>query len=162
MRRSKLAKAFGVAGLILVRAMSDPQSDVSYTEVLRRFEGTGQRLASALGDYMRAADADYTVSFTKPWRDDVRELARGMLMYPELILSYPAPPEYATLYALYQQWAGRFKELAYRVLDLVSALDRFDMVAAGDELQRVVAALKVVSALTEARSIYVDSLAQNQ
>jgi hypothetical protein len=92
--------------------MSDPQSDISYTQVLRRFEGTGQRLASALGDYMRAADADYTISFTKPWRDDVRELARGMLMYPELILTYPAPPEYATLYAMYQQWAGRFKELA--------------------------------------------------
>jgi hypothetical protein len=142
--------------------MSDTKSDISYTEVVRRFESTGQRLANALGGYMHAADADYTVSFTKPWRDDVRELARGMLMYPELIISYPAPPEYATLYALYQQWAGRFKELAYRVLDLVSALDRVDVIAAGDELQRVVATLKVVSALTEARSIYVDGLTQKQ
>jgi len=131
---------------------------VSYLDVVESFESVNNRLNNALGEYMQAAGGDLARAFSESWRVEVRELARGMLQCPDIILSQPAPPEFATLYALYQQWAPRYRELAYRLLDIVSALDHQDSIAAAELIDEVGTATRLVFALTEARYIYIGGL----
>ncbi len=127
----------------------------TYDEMVVRYERTALRLANDLTAHLDSMTARPELAYTEDWKERARDLAPVMRGLPDLLLQHTPPPDLATLYAMYQQWAVPYVQRARLILDAVDALDARDTQRYARSMDEVSRLSSVIAALFEARTIYI-------
>jgi hypothetical protein len=112
-------------------------------------------MSTMLGDYLTAAETDQSLHANGTWLANMRDLGQAMLKFPDTILGATPPPDAAILFALYEQWAPHYRQLAECVLAIVASAETNDLVGFSRAKTRFGELAAVVAALAEARNVCV-------